>query len=991
MTDVKRNVRGCQFLGEFRKYSLLSSACASVLAIASPVVAQDEEEFRLEEIVVTGTRIRSAEVVGSAVQTIDSTTLAASGKTGVGDFLRDLPINFAGGVGMSDNTQSGQDAGSAGANLTGGQGVNLRGLGALSTLVLVNDRRVAASGQFGDFVDVSNIPASAIERIEILQDGASAIYGSDAVGGVVNFILKRRIDRPVTTFKVGTATQGGGEEFFGSQLFPVNWDGGNILLGFEYQTRNNVATTDRDPYSGGSDFSALGGVNWVQSNAHFSPVSNIYLGGAGSDAGSSRVGATVPIGANGSLTGADLVAVTDGIGNTYNVYEGSDILPEVERYSFFASLDQEFSSGFSIFADARYSHRESFYNTGYGTLLSAVVAPGNPYYITGIDSSLTDALGNIGFGYVFDDQPNTRTSTVDSFSATAGFRVDLFSDWQLQSAVSFSREDQSRVDTAPRAAPTASLNYMDCALGSANALCATVDATPFNPFSTEPLTAEQIEEYYGYVDLDFNSDVWQASAQVDGTLFSLPAGDVKIALGGEFRHEAIDGYLSENTLSLAGNEGAYTLTARDAISMFGEMIVPLHETLDITVAGRYESFDADYGSEYDDFNPKIGFNFRAAEGLKFRGSWGTSFHAPPMRYENDDPQPIAGGNAAFLLTASRFGPCDSSLVEFNGIVGTPGVAGQQCSFTLIVESGGAGAGVLKPEEAETWTLGFDYAPPSVPGLNFSAGYFNIKVTDRIQRVQSAQLNTVLAEYFATNGGGAFASALSVPTDAEAQAVIDSAKFLGVYGPAISATAADVQLIASATQINIAALKESGFDFSLTYDFNMGDDWDVGLFAYGTYLLEYKTQAAPELEFIEQLGKYSAYGSPVAFRSKQGVRASKGVFDGILTMNYVDSYKCAIGSCYVPDATTGSPVLNSEEVPIDSWITFDLNLSVDLEGLVESSVASGARLSLSINNIFDEDPPFVDAGTPSSTIAAAYDPNNHTIIGRTVGLTLTKEW
>ncbi len=968
---------------------LLSTACLTAMAGLSSAFAQDTEDS--DKIVVLGTKIRGAEVVGSAVQTIDSEALAESGKTGIGDFLRELPINFAGGVGLSDNTQSGQDAGSAGANLTGGQGVNLRGLGALSTLVLVNDRRVAASGQFGDFVDVSNIPSSAIERVEILQDGASALYGSDAVGGVVNFVMKRRIDRPITTLKVGTATEGGGDELYGAQLIPFNWDSGNILIGGEYHKRDNVAQTDRDPYSNGSDFSSLGGVNWRQFNGRFSSTPNIYLGGAGSEAGSAAVGATVPAGSNASLTNGDLIPVADGIGNTVNVYDAVDLIPDTERYAIFASFDQELSPGFEIFADARYSHRENVYNNGYGTVLSATLTPASPFYIAGIDPSLTDAMGNIGFGYVFDDQPNTRRGVVESINATAGLRVDLFSDWQFQSAFTYSIEDQNRLETKPRAVAVSSLNYLDCALGSANPSCAGAGATPFNPFSTDPLSQAQLDEYYGFESLDFNSDLWQVTGQIDGTLFTLPAGDLKVAIGGEFRHEAMDGFLSENTITVAGNEGAYTLTARDAVAVYGEMLIPLHEMLDVSVAGRYESFNADYGSEYDDFNPKVGVNFRPVEGLKIRGSWGTSFHAPPMRFENDDPQPVPGGNAAFILPSSRFGPCDSTLVTFNGLVGTPGMAGEQCSFSLIINSGGAGAGVLRPEQATTWTVGFDYAPPSIPGLNVNFGYFNIEVTDRIQRIQSGTLNGILAEYFATNGGGAFVSALTVPTVAQAQAVIDSAKFLGTFGPPIANSAADIQLIVNATQLNIAALKESGIDFGVSYDFEAGDNFDLGFFTYGTYLLNYETQAAPGLDFIDQLGQYSSFGSPVGFRSKQGVRASSGALSGVVTMNYVDSYECAVGSCYVPAAGTGAPVLNTAPVPIDSWITFDINIGLDLSGLDDNFVTRGTRLSLSVNNLFNQDPPFVDAGNPGSPIAPAYDPNNHTIIGRTIGLTINKEW
>ncbi|MCG8369408.1 MAG: TonB-dependent receptor [Proteobacteria bacterium] len=939
----------------------------------------------------TGTNIRGAELIGSAVQTIDSKSLAESGKTGIGDYLRELPVNFAGGVGMSDNTQSGQDAGSAGANLTGGQGVNLRALGALSTLVLINGRRAAASGQFGDFVDVSTIPVAAIERIDILQDGASAVYGSDAVGGVANFVLRRSIDRPVTTLKFGPATQGGGEELFANQLIPLEWDSGNMVIGGEYYSRNAVKQTDRDPYSGGSDYSGIGGIDWRSFNARLSPQANIYLGGPGSTSGASPVGAVVPAGSNAALTGAGLVPVTDGIGNTVNVFDATDIIPEIERYSVFASLDHTFGSGVELFADARFSHREHFYNNGYGSLLSAALTPASPYYIAGIDPSLTDAGGNIGFGYQFDDRPETREGTVDSIDATVGLRFDIFSDWQLQTALTYSDIDQNRFETKPRAVDVSRLNYLDCALGSTNPDCAAAGATPFNPWSTDPLTAAQIDEYFGFENLDFNSDLMRLTAQIDGTLATLPAGEVLVAFGAEFRSEEMDGFLTETTINPTPGEGPYEKTSRDVVSVFTEFQIPLHETLDVTLAGRYEEFTHNYASEYDDFNPKFGVNFRPADGLKLRASWGTSFHAPPMRFENDAPQPVPGGNASFMLNVSRFGPCDSTLVTFNGIIGTPGTPGGQCSFTLLINSGGAGPGVLKPEEATTWTLGFDYAPPGIEGLNISLSYFDIEVEDRIQRIQSGTLDGILAEWFSTNGGGAFQSALTVPTLEQAQAAVDNPKFLGTFGPPFANTPADIQLIVNATQLNIAALRESGFDFGVSYDFPASDSLDLGLFAYGTYLRKYELQAAPGLDFIDNLGKYTSFGSPVQLRSKQGIRATTGTFDGVLTLNYVDSYECATGSCFVADAGTGLPVINTAPVPIDSWLTVDLSLGLELSDFGNGIFTDGARISLSVNNLFDEDPPFIDAGGTGDPRAPAYDPNNHTIIGRTVGLTFTKEW
>ncbi|HEY5754789.1 MAG TPA: TonB-dependent receptor plug domain-containing protein, partial [Steroidobacter sp.] len=163
-----------------------------------------------------------------------------------------------GGVAQADNNRGGQDTSSAGSNLTGGSGVNLRGLGALSTLV-----------------DVANIPAAAIGRIEILQDGASAVYGSDAVGGVVNFILKRNVEGLQTIARIGTLTEGGGDEFQASAVWGHGWDSGGVVVGYEYNDRGRVTASDRDL---NGDLSSRGGINWPIYTTHVGSAANIFAG-----------------------------------------------------------------------------------------------------------------------------------------------------------------------------------------------------------------------------------------------------------------------------------------------------------------------------------------------------------------------------------------------------------------------------------------------------------------------------------------------------------------------------------------------------------------------------------------------------------------------------------------------------------------------------------------------------------------------------------------
>jgi outer membrane receptor protein involved in Fe transport len=207
---------------------------------AEALAADEAEDVEGQELVVTGTNLRGAEPASPLI-TITRRDIDRTGATSVDQLLRILPQNTQGGVNKENSNvvlpdQDGTDHGA---------GLNLRGLGQRATLVLVNGRRLAPSGG-GSFVDVSLIPVTALERVEILTDGASAIYGSDAVGGVVNFILRDRFDGVEASVQGGAATRGGGEQLQASLAGGRDWGSGNGLLAYEYRLENEILTGERD-------------------------------------------------------------------------------------------------------------------------------------------------------------------------------------------------------------------------------------------------------------------------------------------------------------------------------------------------------------------------------------------------------------------------------------------------------------------------------------------------------------------------------------------------------------------------------------------------------------------------------------------------------------------------------------------------------------------------------------------------------------------------
>lgn len=199
-------------------------------------------KFEIEEILVTGTHIRGATAAASPTLSIQREVFAEWGAANVQDVLRKLPQVFTGGASAHSSAVASAHNNETNSNF--GSGVNLRGLGSGSTLVLLNGRRIAAGG-LGAYVDVSAIALSALERIDVIPDGASAIYGSDAVGGVVNFILRDDFDGAETNLRYGSVTEGGLQQFDANQLLGATWDSGAFFTTLDYQDRSNLAAADR--------------------------------------------------------------------------------------------------------------------------------------------------------------------------------------------------------------------------------------------------------------------------------------------------------------------------------------------------------------------------------------------------------------------------------------------------------------------------------------------------------------------------------------------------------------------------------------------------------------------------------------------------------------------------------------------------------------------------------------------------------------------------
>ena len=297
-----------------------------------------------QEVIITGTHVRGEQPVGDHVISLNREDIDTSGAATVQDFLRTLPQAFGGGPTEDTHYMTSETQTNSGL----GAGINLRGLGARATLVLINGKRLAPSGSEAEFADVENIPLAAVERVDILPDSASALYGADAVGGVVNFVMRDNFTGAESLARGGSGTQNTLREYQLAQTIGSHWDAGNAMLSVELYRRDALPAAARRYAT--SDLVPFGGGNF---GTFLSNPGNIVVGGQTY---------AIPHGQNGTaLTASDLVAGTE---NLADVYAASDILPSQKRLSLYGSGKHDLTDNLTIFANAMLSQRDATQQVG---------------------------------------------------------------------------------------------------------------------------------------------------------------------------------------------------------------------------------------------------------------------------------------------------------------------------------------------------------------------------------------------------------------------------------------------------------------------------------------------------------------------------------------------------------------------------------------------------------------------------------------------------
>ena len=657
-----------------RMLGLLGTGRPPPAAPQSPAVLREG----LEQVLISGLAGSEAQALtGAPTIEFNRADIDHSGLATTQDFLQTLPQVFGGGP--NEDTVLGREASS---NSARGAGVNLRGLDAGATLVLIDGRRLAPSGTEGSFTDISNIPLSLVDHIEVLPDGTSARYGADAVGGVVNFVMRSDFAGAQTQARAGTVTDGSLAEHQLSQLLGTHWDGGNLLFAFDYYQRDALRARDRAQET--SNLTAFGGYNF---DAPYGTPGTLTNGVSFWPLPPSSVGA--PVKASSLVPGPP---------NLYDLDRGTDVTPSEERWSLYGKLRLQPSDALELFADGLFTSRRVNNVSSAANPLIVSVPSTNPFYINPAGGTAPITVYDGSTTYF--GQPEAHIH-VNTGNFAVGASLFAANGWTTTGYLGFTFEDQLETDYGL---------YDQAALDAA--LADTNPATAFNPFEdgahNNPATLASIART-GLFSL--NSTLRTVSLTTGGPAFWLPAGPAQLTAGGEYRDQIFD------TLTLVGTQApGYEPRAdlgRRVSAGFGELVLPIFGAAGSESGGRQAELSLGVRhEEYSDVGgitvPKLGIRWSPASGLNLRGTFTRSFNPPAL-------------------------PDLDVRNSFSTLLSLPDSSAPSGFSTTLVRYGSNPA--LQPERARSWTAGADLAPPIVPGLALALTYFNIRFAARIDDPQ----------------------------------------------------------------------------------------------------------------------------------------------------------------------------------------------------------------------------------------------------------------
>ncbi len=724
-------------------------------------------------------------------------------------------------------------------NVQYGAGINLRGLGTGATLVLVNGRRQPLGGLTGDFVDVSTIPWSAVRRIEVLPDGASALYGADAVAGVVNIIMRDNFTGAQSVVRYGTAV-GGRAEWMMAQLFGARWSSGHAMMDYEYSDARPLAAAAR-AYAANANKTPYGGANYDTYYANPGNVLDPFT-----------------LQPAYGITAAGLSPTV----NLQNPFTAAQIFPDRMAQEFYGSVSQHLGANVELFAQGRYTAR----NTALSTRPDATVLqvpPSNPYYINpypGVPYTL------VAYNFLAQLGPTRFGSRTRVYMGTAGATFRLGDRWQM--IVSESGGKQILTDHEYGVTNPATLTGLLADPNPASAL---------NPFAFDgslnfAAATAAAETYYAHS----ASGIQSSDAVANGPLVRLPAGEAKLAVGFERRTETLE-IARTPALSLQ-NVPQVQHFSRQVVSVFSQLHVPILGSAEddthtprlvLDLAGRYDHY-SDFGAT---FNPTARLTWTTTQWLKVHASWGRSYRAPKLDDLYDTSQNISG--LVSLLDPAA--PTGRSLV--------------------LAEQGSNPQ--LREETARTWTFGVDLSPWR--GAQFSFTFYDINYRNRIEQPAADDPVGILQH------AAEWAPVITRnPSRAQIDAICNDPQYIGSVAACLTSQPAAIVDLRLA---NLATTRTRGVDIDASQ--RLATRWGhFRLQVRGEDVLAFTQSVTPNSPATSIL---DTVANPLAVRlqgtlgwSRHGATAPG--WSGALIVNYTGSYH-NLGSTLLPD--------------VPQWTTVDL--------------------------------------------------------------------
>jgi iron complex outermembrane receptor protein len=783
------------------------------------------------KVEVTGSNIKRVEGESALpVTVLTRQDIDRSGATNAMELMNFITANTtAGNVGLSTVI---------GATTFSNQTASLRGLGGQRTLILVDGKRLSPTGgaiSAAEGVNLSTIPFDAIERVEVLKDGASAIYGSDAVAGVINFIMRSDYRGAEATVQYGTPTRSGGADQWsasGSVGFgDLTKDRYNAFMSLSYTQQNSLEGRDRD-------FAAHSYLPWIGVYGFSSNTfpGNITTGG---------------IGVPGPCTTPNFKDPPI-LGNSClfdpSTMQGVQIIPDDKLWNFFGSAKWQIIRDWQAYATAIYSRDETQFQiqpTPISELFAAgtyapngqiLLQPGSPYYPhdlaqqAGVDGQPL----NVRYRCVECGMRNT-TDTNENGQIIFGVKGAWANwDWDVNGFYSESKATED----------------VNNGFVFYSKILPLLNSGTVNLFGPNTPATEQAIAATKYTGTTFEGKAKQygLNLKTSGTVFSLPAGDAALALGGEYRRESLvqtpsAALMSGDLTGYGGNIGPVD-QSRDVYAFYGEMNIPIVKTLEGDVAVRYDHY-SDFGSTT---NPKVSLRWQPTSSFLMRTSYGTGFLAPSL-YELYEPH-ITGVSATGQTDPLRCPTTNDS---------------HDCKTQFPVILGGNTS--LQPEKSWQWTLGGVWEP--MPGASISVDYFKLNLSNAISTGPSTQ--TILQDQAGSQQFNNYVTRGPVQP-----------QYPNIPGP-----------ITSINQffVNLGAIHMQGIDTQLTYRTPVSS---LGRFTFnlnGTYYIQYDTQNTDGSYTGGVSNQYGANGLGVIPRYKQyaSVTWDQGPWSATLGNTFQTSY------------------------------------------------------------------------------------------------------